>query len=286
MPKPDYPQEAKEVCADGIVNVDVTIDENGDVVSAEAVSGDELLREPAVQAAKKAKFRQSADMPVKLKGIVVYNFPAGKACFSRGIVNEKATFLPQPAFPKSCRCAGQVSVKVVIDERGGVIRAQAVSGHPLLRVSAEDAARRAKFPPINDVGKIRVKGILIYNFDSNAALDAPYGNKEKYVIGKAQNLVKLPLISCNCKFGGNSTVAVLVEISQLGNVIKASAVSGHPVLRSRSERAARFSKFSPTLISGVPVKAKAMLAYEFAAVDKWSMKLKNIIVKEINAIRN
>ena len=36
---------------------------------------------------------------------------------------------------------GQVAVQVVVDERGNIISARAISGHPLLRQAAENAAR-------------------------------------------------------------------------------------------------------------------------------------------------
>jgi TonB family protein len=44
LAKPAYPAAAQAVGAEGAVNVKVNIDENGDVVSAEAVSGHPLLR--------------------------------------------------------------------------------------------------------------------------------------------------------------------------------------------------------------------------------------------------
>jgi TonB family protein len=76
LPKPDYPQAARVVGAAGVVNVNVIIDESGDVISATAVSGHPLLREACIQAAKKAKFKPTSisGQPVKVTGIIVYNF--------------------------------------------------------------------------------------------------------------------------------------------------------------------------------------------------------------------
>ncbi len=58
------------------MNVKVTIDETGNVISAEAVSGDMLLREAGVEAAKKSKFAPVllSGVPVKVTGVLVYNF--------------------------------------------------------------------------------------------------------------------------------------------------------------------------------------------------------------------
>ncbi len=76
LPKPEYPVAARTVKASGAVNVQVTVDEKGDVVSASAVSGHPLLRASAVAAAKNAKFNPTllSGKPVKISGVVVYNF--------------------------------------------------------------------------------------------------------------------------------------------------------------------------------------------------------------------
>ena len=87
---------------------------------------------------------------------------------SGGVLNGKATSLPKPVYPptaKAVRAAGAVNVQVEVDEKGDVTMAKAVSGHPLLRASAEQAAREAKFPPTLLSGKpVRVSGVLVYNF--------------------------------------------------------------------------------------------------------------------------
>ncbi len=78
LAKPEYPSAAKAVSAEGAVNVQVTIDEQGNVVSASAVSGHPLLRTAAVEAAKNSKFAPTLlqGNAVKVTGIIVYNFVA------------------------------------------------------------------------------------------------------------------------------------------------------------------------------------------------------------------
>ena len=87
---------------------------------------------------------------------------------SGGVLNGKAISKPQPAYPPIARAAhasGQVTVQVLVDERGNVVSAQAVSGHPLLRASAEAAARQAKFSPTMLSGQpVKVSGVITYNF--------------------------------------------------------------------------------------------------------------------------
>jgi TonB family protein len=76
LPKPPYPPAAKAVGAGGKVDVQVTIDEHGSVVSAKAVSGHPLLKDAAERAARGAKFSPTylSKQPVKVSGLIVYNF--------------------------------------------------------------------------------------------------------------------------------------------------------------------------------------------------------------------
>lgn len=87
---------------------------------------------------------------------------------SKGVINGSATSLPKPPYPpaaKAVRAAGAVNVQVLIDENGNVVSANAVSGHPLLRQAAVQAARGAKFKPTLLSGQaVKVNGVIVYNF--------------------------------------------------------------------------------------------------------------------------
>jgi protein TonB len=74
--KPTYPPAAKAVKAEGAVNVQVTIDEQGNVVSANAVTGHPLLRQVSENAARSSKFRPTllSNQPIKVTGVIVYKF--------------------------------------------------------------------------------------------------------------------------------------------------------------------------------------------------------------------
>ena len=87
---------------------------------------------------------------------------------SLGVINGRATSLPKPAYPAAAlaiNAQGKVDVQVLIDEAGHVVSARAVSGHPLLRNSAEDAARNARFSPtLLSNTPVKVTGVIVYNF--------------------------------------------------------------------------------------------------------------------------
>ena len=85
-----------------------------------------------------------------------------------GILNSKAEKLPEPKYPaeaKKIHAFGEVQVKVLVDETGKVISAEALFGPDSLRQAAVDAAKQARFKPmIVDGAAVKVSGILTYNF--------------------------------------------------------------------------------------------------------------------------
>jgi TonB family protein len=279
LPKHDYPQEAKDFCAGGNVEVEALIAENGKVISAKAISGDEILHDSSVEAAKKAKFKQTADMkPVKVRGVIVYNFDPFVKCVNAGIVNDKALIIPKPrlnANPPKQEIT--ISVQVVIDESGNVIYAKAISGHPLIRYAVERAAKQAKFPPtLVNPGPVKVKALLVYKFKPDGAIETEINKNDN-----SQRLYKKTIISCgqcNSKpillakpeypkaasaVGASGAVSVQFLIDEKGNVESAEAKSGHPLLWAESVKAALKSKFKPMLIGGNPVKFYGVIVYNF-----------------------
>jgi TonB family protein len=78
MPLPEYPVIARQAHASGSVTVQITIDEEGNVIAAKAVDGHPLLQAAAVSVARQAKFTPTrlSGRPVKVQGVLVYNFVA------------------------------------------------------------------------------------------------------------------------------------------------------------------------------------------------------------------
>ena len=78
LPRPEYPAIARAAKASGTVTVEITIDEEGNVVSARSVSGHPLLQSAAVTAARQARFTPTKlnGQPVKVNGVLVYAFEA------------------------------------------------------------------------------------------------------------------------------------------------------------------------------------------------------------------
>jgi len=115
------------------------------MTSVETVDGNEVYRAPATSGATQRPKMISA-----------------------GVVNGKATSLPKPSYPAAARAAGvsgAVNVKIIVDESGNVVSAEAVSGDALLRDACVEAAKKAKFAPTLLAGEpVRFVGVLVYNF--------------------------------------------------------------------------------------------------------------------------
>jgi TonB family protein len=220
-----------------------------------------------------------------------------------GVLNGKAIKLPKPAYPEAAkleRVGGPVSVTVTIDEEGNVIEAKAaeeykrpgdsdgegmltVPVHPALREAAEQAAMEAKFSPTKLSGvPVKVRGVITYNFVpgepetlfkgpesgvGNAAVEIKPRSRAVsggVLNGRATHLPAPVYPSLpNDVRGVGGAVSVQVLIDENGVVTSANAVSGHPLLRAAAVEAAKQAQFSPTVLSGQPVKVQGVLTYNF-----------------------
>ena len=83
--------------------------------------------------------------------------------------------------------------------------------------------------------------------------------------GKAVRLVQPPYPPIARSAHASGQVVVQVLIDENGNVVAAHATSGHPLLQAAAVNAARASKFTPTKLSGQPVKVNGVIIYNFLA---------------------
>lgn len=92
-----------------------------------------------------------------------------KIIISAGVLDSAAIKKVQPAYPpiaKAARASGAVQVQIEVNQEGRVTEAKVLSGHPLLRQAALEAAQQWKFKPTNiDNGRtLKVQGVLTFNF--------------------------------------------------------------------------------------------------------------------------
>jgi TonB family protein len=81
--------------------------------------------------------------------------------------------------------------------------------------------------------------------------------------GKAISLPKPVYPPQAREAGASGTVTVEILVNEDGNVIEARAVSGHTLLQQAAVEAALKARLSPTRLSGVLVKVKGLLVYNF-----------------------
>lgn len=195
-----------------------------------------------------------------------------------GVLNGKATSLVKPVYPESLKAAkvgGLVMVSVLIDEGGNVISAVADEcdgQEPAprqgdckkvdmgLRQAAEQAALESRFSPTLLSGTpVQVKGVITYNFSATTAKTVSGG----VLNGKASSLPVPAYPPAARAVKAEGTVSVQVVVDETGKVVSASAVSGHPLLQASAVDAALRATFSPTQLSGVPVKITGILTFNF-----------------------
>jgi TonB family protein len=94
--------------------------------------------------------------------------PPRKLIVSSGVLEATAIKKVQPLYPAEAKAAGVsglVKIQILVSEKGSVIEAKTVEGHPLLRGSALDAARMWVFKPTEIEGiPVKVQGILLFKF--------------------------------------------------------------------------------------------------------------------------
>jgi TonB family protein len=86
------------------------------------------------------------------------------------MLQGKAIKRVQPTYPPLAQAmgiSGAVQVQITVSETGEVIEANAISGHPVLRNAAIEAARQWRFEPTEVGGApVKTKGVLTFNFMS------------------------------------------------------------------------------------------------------------------------
>ena len=159
------------------------------------------------------------------------------------ILNGSAISLPRPVYSKEYKalCAsGEVRVKVTVGIKGTVEEASPISGDAILSDSAVAAAQKARFRFGVDGPPVKHTGVVVYNFP----------NKDKCFEAGVVNNKALKLATPQLKLAPGTykdgTVHVRVIINELGDVIMARALNGHPLFRVPCEKAAMNSKFPPT----------------------------------------
>jgi len=89
------------------------------------------------------------------------------AISQRNYFLSRIIHLEVPVYPeegKATNASGPVVVEVTVDENGVPLEAHSISGDPLLRAAAEQAAMKCKWEPLRNRQPVRATGKLTFNF--------------------------------------------------------------------------------------------------------------------------
>jgi Ca-activated chloride channel homolog len=113
--QPAYPAIAKSARAQGAVQVQITVNESGEVIGARVINGQPMLRDAALQAAKQWRFKptQLSGVPVKTLGVLTFNFDPDKNATSGETV--PMTPLTEEQFKQQLRAKLHPAVAALIE---------------------------------------------------------------------------------------------------------------------------------------------------------------------------
>jgi Ca-activated chloride channel family protein len=113
--QPAYPAIARAARAKGAVQVQIKVNESGEVIDARVVNGHPSLRDAALQAAKQWRFKATelSGAPVKTQGVLTFNFDPGKNTTSGETV--PMTPLTEEQFNQRLRAKTHPAVAAVIE---------------------------------------------------------------------------------------------------------------------------------------------------------------------------
>ena len=170
-----YPFVAIESGLSGTVKVRVSIDEKGKVYDVTSVTGPDsvcansrrpevtALRDAASEAAMRTRYKPATQngKRVSSHGTLSFTFTPPSASPDPKPLQEVETLFRERKAPTPVQAMaifGSVDVRYTTNSDGSVLSAQPLNGHPMLKLSATNAACNEKLDPV------RVSGIIRYKF--------------------------------------------------------------------------------------------------------------------------
>lgn len=196
MVKPAYPPAAVPDKLQGQVIVRLVVSETGDVETAEVISGNPVLANAALDAAKQWKFKPYIrnGQPVKAAVKLPFDFvppadgappaaqtiilmaptapahvaPPTRLRVSSGVMQGRVIHKVEPTYPSQAfqdRVQGTVILKALISKEGAIEDLQVISGDPLLSGAAIDAVKQWRYRPYTLNGEpVEVDTQIVVNF--------------------------------------------------------------------------------------------------------------------------
>jgi TonB family protein len=107
------------------------------------------------------------------------------------------------------------------------------------------------------------RGEIVVKVEGGMSVDAQGKYSEGVINGRAIKLVTpaYPAMARSAHASGEVIVRVIID--KQGKVLAAQVLDGDPLLRAASIKAAKASRFNPTLVEGQPVNVVGRIIYGF-----------------------
>ena len=229
--KPDYPAAALPDKLQGQVVVRVVVNEEGDVENAEAISGNPVLAQAAVDAVKQWKFKPfikngqpvkaglklpfdfappadvppaAPPLPAALNGILTEPpAPARPAApqtirVSSGVTQGLMLHKVDPVYPAAAKQAGvqgSVVLGAIISTEGTIKDLHVISGDALLSPAAIDAVKKWRYKPYLLKGEpVEVQTTVVVNFRLSVS-QYPRPQEPRFPSGPGSTMAPSPSVT-------------------------------------------------------------------------------------------
>lgn len=211
----------------------------------DTVTGSTYMLEPQNRTARLISARRTPGTPVLTVGAPTNGEAPKKVNVSGGVLQGNALKKVQPSYPPVAKAAaadGAVQVQIAVSEDGKVTDATVVSGHPLLRESAIEAAKQWEFKPTELQGKpVKVQGTLTFNF-TLANKSKTEADSEKTLVMESKMRQPMMFKSNEESLGKQSFEGVEAEGKRITTTIPVGAIGNERAIEIVSE-----SWYSPEL---------------------------------------
>lgn len=168
MTPPTYPPEAQAQGIRGIVIVEIVIDTQGKVSSAQLVRSIPGLDEAALGAVRTWEYEvtrvDGKPVPVRLRVPITFALRLPNVDRQEGVPELRAGVLP--ALPEGAASAGEVKAQITVDPDGRVSDASVTEGQPALAEAVVRALNTWRFAPDPEGATIECR--LVAHFDPGA----------------------------------------------------------------------------------------------------------------------
>jgi hypothetical protein len=254
MPTAVWPPSASTYLGN-IVSVNVDVNEKGRVASILSVDGPGNVC-PGANSPEITKLRDAAK-GVALKAKFKPALAAGKPVASTAFIE---VIFPDPPKAKLMKADAMV-VRGAVSSNVKTVQGELTTNQDKLAMR-ETPMREVEGTAVKSTAD-RVDVAVPPDATKTLPSAMPKTVSGGVLNGKAMSLAKPTYPPAAKAVRATGSVNVQVLIGEDGSMLSATAVSGHPMLRSASRIAACSSRFSPTLLMGDPVKVSGVITYNF-----------------------